>query len=268
MLTQPIRVWRWHIMADAHGVASDGDGAGDPVTDEVKQQRREEISANLADVQARIRAAELAAARPSGSVELVVVTKTFPASDVAILAELGVTDVAENRDQEARTKHDELAHAPLRWHFIGQLQRNKCRSVATYAHMVESVDRAELIVALDRAAVEAGRLIEVLIQVDLEDPLPVHRGGASPADVATLADLVVSTSSLRLAGLMAVAPLGASPREAFDRLFAASVGLRRVHPAAAVISAGMSGDLEAAVAAGTTHVRVGSAVLGRRPTLR
>ena len=229
--------------------------------------RRDELVANLADVRARIAAAEAAAARPTGSVQLVVVTKTWPASDVALLAGLGITDVAENRDQEARPKHDECVGLGLRWHFVGQLQRNKARSVTAYADVVESVDRPELVEALDRGAEAAGRLIEVLLQVDLAEPPQPHRGGVIPVSVRALADAVAGAASLRLAGLMAVAPLGEEPASAFARLARVAADLRADHPEAVVLSAGMSGDLEEAVLAGATHVRVGTAVLGGRAVL-
>jgi len=187
---------------------------------------------------------------------------------VRLLAGLGTTDVAENRDQEARPKAAECADLGLRWHFVGQLQRNKARHVVSYADVVESVDRAELAVALDRAAGEAGRTVDVLLQVDLADPPEPHRGGVAPADLPALADLVAGCGAIRLHGLMAVAPLGEDPRAAFARLAAVAADLRRDHPGAVALSAGMSQDLEQAVEAGATHVRVGTAVLGGRAGLR
>jgi PLP dependent protein len=229
--------------------------------------RRAELAANLDDVRSRIAAAERAAGRDVGSVQLVAVTKTWPASDVRLLAGLGVTDVAENRDQEAAPKRAACRDLGLRWHFVGQLQRNKARSVATYADVVESVDRAELVTALARGATAAERRIDVLLQVDLAQPPQPGRGGAAPDDLPRLADEVAATDALRLAGLMAVAPLGADPAPAFERLAALSDDLRRLHPGATMLSAGMSGDLEAAVLAGATHVRVGTAVLGGRASL-
>jgi pyridoxal phosphate enzyme (YggS family) len=234
---------------------------------EQQDRRARELELNLAEVRERIAAAAVAARREPADVTLVVVTKTWPASDVAVLARLGVTDVAENRDQEARPKHDQLGGLGLRWHFVGQLQRNKARSVAAYADVVQSVDRPELVAALDRAAAEHGRTLDVLVQVDLADPPQPHRGGAVPDDVLALADLVAGSPALRLGGLMAVAPLGVDPAPAFDRLRSVSLDLRQAHPGATVISAGMSDDLEQAVAAGATHVRVGTAVLGGRPAL-
>ncbi len=166
-----------------------------------------------------------------GSVALVVVTKTWPASDVRLLADLGVTDVAENRDQEARPKHAECADLGLRWHFVGQLQRNKARHVVSYADVVESVDRPELATALDHAAGEAGRRVDVLLQVDLADPPQPHRGGVTPAGLAALADLVADRCpALRLTGLMAVAPLEVDARAAFARLADVAADLRRDAP--------------------------------------
>jgi pyridoxal phosphate enzyme (YggS family) len=235
--------------------------------------RRDEIAAGLADVRERIAAAARAAGRAPDEVTLVVVTKTRPATDVAILAGLGVTDVGENRDQEAAPKHAACADLGLRWHFIGQLQRNKARSVATYADVVESVDRAALVPALATAATRAERRLDVLVQVSLEagwwsgGEVPPDRGGVAPTDLPALADAVAGAESLRLAGVMAVAPLGDDPAAAFARLAELAARLRADHPGAAVVSAGMSGDLEQAVAAGATHVRVGSAVLGRRSPL-
>ena len=231
-------------------------------------ERRAELAANLAEVHARIATAERLGGRVPGSVRLVGVTKTWPASDVRLLAGLGVTDVAENRDQEARPKHEECADLGLRWHFVGQLQRNKARHVVSYADVVESVDRPELATALDRAAAELGRRVDVLLQVDLAEPPQPHRGGAVPADLAALAEVVVGRCpTLRLAGLMAVAPLEEDPRAAFARLAEAAEAFRREHPGATVVSAGMSQDLEEAVESGATHVRVGTAVLGGRPAL-
>jgi pyridoxal phosphate enzyme (YggS family) len=233
----------------------------------VTGSRRDELAANLADVRSRIDAAARAAGRDPSSVTLVVVTKTWPASDVELLAGLGVVDVAENRDQEARPKHDVLAALGLRWHFVGQLQRNKARSVATYAHVVESVDRVELVTALDLAAAARGRTLDVTLQVDLADPPQPHRGGVVPADLATLAAAVGDAGALRLAGLMAVAPVEEDPRSAFARLAALAEAFRTEHPEAVMLSAGMSHDLEEAVQAGATHVRVGTAVLGGRAAL-
>ncbi|HEX5741946.1 MAG TPA: YggS family pyridoxal phosphate-dependent enzyme [Pilimelia sp.] len=238
---------------------------------EATSGRRTQIAEGLASVRSRIAAAAAAAGRPAQAVTLVVVTKTYPASDVAHLVALGVTDVGENRDQEAAAKAAALAAAGVRphWHFIGQVQRNKVRSVVTYADTVQSVDSVRLVAALDTAA---GRLrsapLDVLVQVSLDGA--AGRGGAVPGspDPDTGLDRVLAAvaaaPALRLRGLMAVAPLGAEPAVAFDRLHRTARQVRAAYPEAELLSAGMSGDLEAAVACGATHVRVGSAVLGLR----
>jgi pyridoxal phosphate enzyme (YggS family) len=230
--------------------------------------RREEIAANLDAVRRRIRDACTEAGRPEDDVALVVVTKFFPVSDVRILADLGVTDVGENRHQEAEAKAAECADLGLRWHFIGGLQSNKAAAVAAYADVVESVDRAKLVGPLSRGAQARGAGVDVLLQVGLDPPGSDHRSGAAPADLPDLARRVVEADLLRLRGLMAVAPLGEDPRTAFARLADVHRELVREHPGATVLSAGMSGDLEEAIACGATHVRVGSAVLGQRPAVQ
>ena len=227
--------------------------------------RSDELAANLDAVRRRIAAACADAGRTGDDVSLVVVTKFFPASDVRILADLGVTDVGENRHQEAEAKAAECADLGLRWHFIGGLQSNKAGAVASYADVVESVDRAKLVGPLSRGAHARGHEVDVLLQVSLDPPGADHRSGADPGDLDELARRVEEAGMLRLRGLMAVAPLGEEPLEAFARLAAVRADLVARHPGATVLSAGMSGDLEAAIRHGATHVRVGSAVLGERP---
>jgi PLP dependent protein len=264
----------------------------------VPDPRRTEIAANLAAVRETIADACRKADRDPSEVTLIAVTKTYPASDVRLLADLGVLDVGENRDQEASPKAAETAGLGLRWHFIGQLQTNKAASVVGYASHVHSVDRIRLVSALSkariaRASAEAtsssggqpgGRPgsasprpdssilydneLTCLIQVDLGNSAPmeehVARGGASPDQVPAIADAIAEAPGLRLGGLMAVAPLGADPAEAFERLHRISTRLRADHPSATMISAGMSGDAAEAIAAGATHVRIGGAILGIR----
>jgi PLP dependent protein len=224
------------------------------------------LEENLRAVRARIAAAARAAGRDPASVALLAVSKTWPSADVRELAALGQVDFGENRAQELVAKAADLADLPLRWHFVGQLQRNKAGGVARVGAVVHSVDRPSLVGALDRAGQE-GRPVAVLIQVDLggRPAGAAARGGALPADVPALADLVAGAAGLRLRGLMAVAPLGEDPRPAFDRLAALAARVRADHPEAVELSAGMSGDLEAAVAAGSTVVRVGTAIFGDRP---
>ncbi len=238
------------------------------------EQRARELARNLAEVRQRIEAACAAAGRRTQEVTIVAITKTWPVTDVRLLAELGVGDVGENRDQEARPKAEQCADLGLTWHFVGQLQRNKAGSVARYAQVVESVDRPRLVTALDRAAAAAGKRVGVCLQVDL-DERPGQpgepqggRGGCAPAGLPALADQVAGCEHLTLLGVMAVAPLDADPAAAFQRLAAVHDRLLVDHPGATMRSAGMSGDYELALAAGATHVRLGSVLLGRRNTLK
>ncbi len=244
-----------------------------------EELRRAQVAANLAVVRERIAAACATVGRDPGEVTIVAITKTFPGSDVALLAELGITQVGENRDQEAKVKAEQCAGLGLTWHFVGQLQRNKAGSVAGYADVVQSVDRAALVGALDRGAQAAGRRLGICLQVDLSEPGAAggggpgarghaHRGGALPDAVPELADLVAGSAHLDLLGVMAVAPLGAEPQPAFERLAAVHQSVIAEHPQALMRSAGMSGDLAAAVVTGATHVRLGSALLGRRESLK
>ncbi|GAA0407671.1 MULTISPECIES: YggS family pyridoxal phosphate-dependent enzyme [Micromonospora] len=241
----------------------------------VRPDRRAELAAGLARVRTRIADACAAVGRDRTEVTMIAVTKTYPAADVIALAGLGVTDVGENRDQEAAPKAEQVALAGVapRWHFIGRLQRNKVKSVVRYADVVQSVDSVRLASALDAATTgRRDRPLEVFVQVSIDgDP---SRGG-SVADCADpdiglgpVTAAVAASAGLRLAGLMAVAPLGWEPERAFARLATIAETVRAEHPQAVGLSAGMSGDLEAAIGHGATHVRVGSALLGMRPTLR
>ena len=235
------------------------------------EARREELSHSLRLVRQRIGSACLQAGRRPDDITLIVVTKFFPASDIEALCQLGVTDIGENRDQEASAKIGSLpsgVRQRLHVHFIGQLQSNKAHSLATYVDTVHSIDREKLVQALDRAAGSAGRDMGALVQVSLSGDTSARGRGGIPLDsVAELADSVAAAPHLGLRGLMAVAPLGVDPAAAFAELATASRAVRADHPEAGWISAGMSADLEAAVANGATHLRVGSAILGSRPPL-
>ncbi len=239
------------------------------MTGEGLAARLDEIARNLATVRARVASACAGAGRDADEVTVTVVTKFFPASDVRLLAGLGVTDVGENRHQEAHEKAAECADLALRWHFIGGLQSNKAAAVASYADVVESVDRPKLLKGLSRGAQERGRVLDCLVQVSLDPDAGAGSGraGAAPGDVVPLAERVAATDGLHLRGVMAVAPPGEDPRPAFEKLARLADEVRRVDPAATWVSAGMSGDLEVAVTTGATHVRIGSAVLGPRPPL-
>ena len=226
--------------------------------------RSDDIIAGLAAVHERLRSARVAAGR-TDAVGLVVVTKTFPASDIALLATLGVVDVGENRDQEAvRKRHDLTGVSSVRWHMIGRVQRNKAASVARWADVVETVDRLELVVPLARAAAAAGRRLEILVQVSLDPEPRVERGGVHPDRAVDLAAAVAGEATLDLRGVMGVAPFPGDPDAAFAALAAVAASVRSRWPTADRMSAGMSGDLEQAVAHGATQVRVGGAILGQR----
>jgi PLP dependent protein len=233
----------------------------------VNPARQAELAGQLAAVRARVAAACEAAGRDVGEITLIAVTKTRPAADVAALAELGLPDFGENRDQEAAPKAAAVAQttsAPVRWHFIGQLQTNKASSVVRYASVVHSVDRVRLVRALGSAsrAATASPGISCLVQVSLDgDPT---RGGALISDLPVIAAAIEAERGLALGGVMAVAPLGLPPETAFAQLPSISDTVREINPAAIIVSAGMSGDLEAAVHNGATHLRIGTALLGNR----
>lgn len=226
--------------------------------------REEELAANLRDVRERIALACREAGRDPEEITLIAVTKTFPASDVRLLSGLGVTDVGENRDQEAGPKAAECRDLPLTWHFVGRLQTNKVKSVLRYAGVVHSVDRPRLVSALSQAAEGRERPVTCLVQVSLDPPEESGRGGVRPREFLSLAEQITTAPGLRLGGIMAVAPLGADPAPAFARLAGYAEDLRAAHPDAGIVSAGMSGDLREAIACGATHVRIGTALLGGR----
>lgn len=236
--------------------------------------RRQELAANLARVRERIERACAQAGRDPAGVTLIAVTKTFPATDVMQLAELGLLDIGENRDQEAAPKAAAVAAAGIsvRWHFVGQLQRNKCRSVVGYAEVVHSVDGVRLAHTLATAAQRRDRPLDVLVQVSLDgDP---ERGGAvtttdaegsaGDRDLDRVLAAVAAGSALRLRGVMTVAPMAWPPPRAYAQLSTIAAQVRARYPGADIISAGMSGDLEAAIEQGATHVRIGTALLGSR----
>lgn len=231
-------------------------------------ERRDEIAANLADVRKRIAAACRGAGRDPDEVTLVVVTKFFPVSDMRILAELGVTDVGENRHQEAEAKVGECRDLDLRWHFVGGLQSNKAAAVASYADVVESVDRRKLVRRLNEGAHGRSHPVDCLIQVSLDEPGAEGRAGAAPDDVPKLAEAIEAAGMLRLRGLMAVAPLGVDPHGPYQRLSEIHADFASTRPEATWLSAGMSADLEEAIRAGATHVRIGTAILGSRPQVK
>lgn len=220
------------------------------------------LAARLSAIDTRIADAARQAGRDPEEITRIVVTKFHPASLVRELRGLGVTDVGENRQQELTAKRDELTDLDLRWHFIGQAQTNKAAAIRRAADVVHSVDRIKLADALERAGSDED-LLDVLVQVNLTDDQ--GRGGAATADAEALAEHILGLDTLRLRGVMAVAPLDEEPAAAFARLRAVSDRVRSLAPEASWISAGMTGDFEAAIDAGATHLRIGSAITGPRP---
>ena len=229
--------------------------------------RLSDIQGNLEVIQSRIKNACSAAGRDVSEITLIAVTKTYPASDVDLLKQLEIENVGENRDQEASSKNSEVKNQ-FKWHFIGQLQSNKAKSVVNYADLIHSVDRWSLAKEIQKSAQGINKVQPVLIQVDLDQSGPdPTRGGIWPAELNELVASINQASHLELKGLMSVAPLGEKPELAFARLKDIRVGFLKENPEAQILSAGMSDDLEAAILHGATHLRIGSALLGERPKI-
>lgn len=225
------------------------------------------IQSNLEKINSRIAQACSRSKRNISEITVIAVTKTYPASDVDLLKQLGIENVGENKDQEASGKISQVKEK-FSWHFIGQLQSNKAKSVVTYAELVHSVDRLSLAKELQKSASAIAKKQKVLIQVDLDQSGPdPSRGGVWPADLAALAQFISQSENLELAGLMSVAPLGENPSKAFERLAQIRSDFLKNYPNAVILSAGMSEDLEAAIEHGATHLRIGSALLGERPKI-
>jgi pyridoxal phosphate enzyme (YggS family) len=217
--------------------------------------RKAEIARNLQEVKERIIGAAKSVNRDPNEIELIVVTKTFPISDIEILRELGETNFGENRDQEAGPKAEIISAT---WHFQGQIQSNKIRSICQWADVIHSISSEKEILKF----AQSERKHQLFLQVSLDGQ--EGRGGASPAELAQLADLVNESNNLELLGLMAVAPLGVEPMKAFADLAQINQGFASQFPNSKFLSAGMSGDFEAAIKYGATHIRVGSSILGSR----
>lgn len=223
---------------------------------------------NLAEryrsVQERISRAAVAAGRNAEDVQLIVVTKTHPAQIVIELAALGQLDFGENRDQEAAPKAQEVASivSKARWHFVGQLQSNKVKSVLRYASVIHSIDRPSLVKELAKHLDNQDSQIDGFIELNLTQD--ENRGGVSKADLAALTEQVLSVPRINLLGVMAVAGLGEDPRAEFEKAVALSQIVRKLAPSAKSLSMGMSEDFEVAIAMGATHIRVGSAITGPR----
>lgn len=212
--------------------------------------RREELAENLATVKSELPA----------HVKLIVVTKTFPASDVKILKDLGVEDFGENRDQEGSAKAEKISAT---WHFQGQLQSNKLKSICSWADVIHSVDSLRYVDLISKAT---SKKLSLFIQVSIDNA--EGRGGANLNSLTEIADAILLSEKLTLLGLMAVAPLGVEPNLAFEKLAKIHQNFRSLYPGAKYLSAGMSADYKAAISHGATHIRIGSSILGSRPQIR
>ncbi|GGE89845.1 YggS family pyridoxal phosphate-dependent enzyme [Mycetocola zhadangensis] len=222
------------------------------------------LAERLASVRAGISNAASEAGRDPNEITTIVVTKFHPVRLIEDLYDLGVRDVGENRHQEASAKATELAALPdLSWHFVGQLQSKKARQARQYASVVHSVDRPALVTALDNAGADMPPL-PCFVQINLTED--EGRGGVQPSGLEALVEQVLGAAGLDLFGVMAVAPLGEDPRAAFARLRAYSERVVALTPTATRISAGMSHDYREAILEGATHLRIGTAITGNRPT--
>lgn len=220
--------------------------------------RSYQISTHLELVKTRIQRALEISHRMSSEITLIAVTKTYPIADVEILLDLGIQNFAENRDKAGREK---AAEVNATWHFQGQVQSNKIASIAQWAHAVHSLDDSRHAMLLAKAMPPA-KVMSVFIQVCL-DPQP-GRGGVLPDQILPLAEMVSGVPTLKLEGLMAVAPLGENPESAFSRLAQIHNDFRQQFPDSPALSAGMSGDFEVAISHGATHLRIGTSILGSR----
>ena len=222
--------------------------------------RAAEISTNLQAIRDRVASAAEDAGRDPKEITLIAVTKTFPVTDVKILYELGVRDFGENRDQEGSMKFSELP-GDCNWHFQGQIQSNKLKSIAIWADVIHSID--DISHAKKLSSLVAAKDIFVQVSLDNQDNLP-GRGGVNPEQLLEFLGEVTALANLKVRGLMAVAPLDEPPLAAFKRLKTLSETVIKSHPDAWEISAGMSNDFEAAISQGATHIRIGSQILGVR----
>lgn len=214
----------------------------------------------------RIARALALAGRGPESVAVLAVTKGFGPEAVTAAIATGLTDVGENYLQEAAAKFaalDSLAAPSIRRHFIGRLQRNKCKRVAELFDVVQSIDELAIAKALDGAAREVKKTLDVLVQINIASD---DRAGVSPGEAAAFADAMRKLPNLRLRGVMAVGPADpALVPEAFAQAHTTFESLRTAIAGEPILSLGMTGDLEAAVAAGSTMVRLGTALFGERP---
>jgi pyridoxal phosphate enzyme (YggS family) len=222
--------------------------------------REIEIAQALKTVEDRIAAAATKAGRARNEITLIAVTKTYPASDVEILRNLGVQNFGENRSEEGVAKSALVSGT---WHFQGQVQSRKLRDIASWATYIHSLDSADHIEKLSRIATEIGKEISIFLQLSL-DGAP-GRGGVVASELRALADSVANLQQIKLVGLMCVPPVELEHERAFSEIADIHQGFLANFPTANFLSAGMSSDYEVAITHGATHLRVGSQILGSRP---
>lgn len=226
-------------------------------------ERLDQLAKNLDLLKLQINEAAAAANRNSAEIKLIAVTKGFPVSDMLALHQLGVTDFGESKDQEVREKLSALSSISPQLHFIGQLQRNKLKSIVSYSSLIHSVDRPELITALAKLKDDLNSIPAIMLQVDLADRVNPSRGGVAPDRLVELAE-IAQLGGISVVGLMAVAPLGEVASDAFARFDLIANQFCEFFPTATARSIGMSGDWQTAVSYGATHLRIGAALLGNR----
>jgi pyridoxal phosphate enzyme (YggS family) len=222
--------------------------------------RKAELSESLADVRARILDATAKASRRLEEVTLIAVTKTYPANDVEILHELGVSNFGENRNAEGQEKS---ALVSAHWHYQGQIQSNKIAAISSWAQTVHSLDDLSHVAKFDRAVGEIpDKRLNIFIQISLDGDST--RAGVRGDELIAMGQAISSAKNLDLIGLMVVPPVQAEPEKAFSEVAELAQRFRQEFPKAQSLSAGMSGDFEIAIAHGATHIRVGSQILGPR----
>jgi len=233
----------------------------------MSQSRLSQISENFEKIQNRINQASKSSGRDPKEVTVIAITKTYPASDVDLLKSIGIDNVGENKDQEASYKYKEVK-SKFTWHFVGQLQSNKVKSVVQYADFIHSIDRLNLVKEIQKVCQKVNKIQKVLIQIDLDESQnDENRGGINPTNLNELAQEISNCPNLELSGLMSVAPLNMAAKDAFTKLKEIQSEFIKSYPLAKMLSAGMSDDLEEAVMHGATHLRIGSALLGERPKI-
>ena len=233
----------------------------------MSESRLIQLTENYQKIQSRIIEACNKSGRNTSDITVIAITKTYPAKDVDLLKRIGIENVGENKDQEASEKYKEVKNKFI-WHFVGQLQTNKVKSVVQYADYIHSVDRLSLVKEIQKMSQKINKIQKVLIQIELDESQnDENRGGVNPQNLNDLAQEISSSPNLELSGLMSVAPLNMTSNQAFSKLEKIRSEFIKTYPLAKMLSAGMSDDLEEAVSHGATHLRIGSALLGERPKI-